>query len=33
MKSRAKELQELKKTIEAWEVIKKKWVEALLHYK
>ncbi len=33
MKSQAKELKEVRKTIKAQEVIEKKWVETLFHYK
>jgi hypothetical protein len=33
MKSHEEELKELKKTIEAWEVTKRKWAETLFHYR
>jgi tRNA nucleotidyltransferase/poly(A) polymerase len=33
MKTQAKELKELKKTVEAWETIKRKWAKTLFHYK
>jgi hypothetical protein len=33
MKSQDEKLKELKVIVEAWEVIERKWVETLFHYK
>jgi hypothetical protein len=33
MKSQEEELKELKKMVEAWKVIERKWAKTLFHYK